>query len=259
MDIKGGSLVSHMGQKHNEVEKYLPEAARIPLSIQKNKGRNRGHRRGAIVVYKREVSWDFPDIPEGFDPNGEIREVVDWDEETEEEKIASKWIIDGLEIQDDLDSDEEPLMVSREDPYTMTDYSGRGASCTVCNSTFSEVLQAVSHLHKVHDIKAGSPIVMLDTDRLLKGGYLNLLTGETETVVKPWKKKSVKVVEDTQGEDKPKKPTARKSTTSLPLEKGFTQIQTNVVSIPSTPDQKASDDRKAKIREAIMAVKAVTS
>ena len=32
--VKGGSFISHMGQVHNEVEKYLPDIARIPISVQ---------------------------------------------------------------------------------------------------------------------------------------------------------------------------------------------------------------------------------
>ena len=31
---KGGSFISHMGQVHNEVEKYLPDVAKIPASVQ---------------------------------------------------------------------------------------------------------------------------------------------------------------------------------------------------------------------------------
>ena len=31
---KGGSFISHMGQVHNEVEKYLPDIAKIPISVQ---------------------------------------------------------------------------------------------------------------------------------------------------------------------------------------------------------------------------------
>ena len=32
--VKGGGFVSHMGQVHNEVEKYLPDIAKIPISVQ---------------------------------------------------------------------------------------------------------------------------------------------------------------------------------------------------------------------------------
>ena len=32
--VKGGSFISHMGQVHNEVEKYLPDVCRIPASVQ---------------------------------------------------------------------------------------------------------------------------------------------------------------------------------------------------------------------------------
>merc|ERR1712228_596357 len=44
-----------------------------------------------------------------------------------------------------------------------------------------EITEAVSHIHKAHDIQGGSPHLMLDTERLLKAGYLALCHGDTKT------------------------------------------------------------------------------
>ena len=149
IDIKG-SYVSHMGQKHNEVDKYLPEAARIPLSVQGRGGGGVRHRRGAVIVRKRQINWIWPEVPDGFDPNGEER-VITLEEEPEEDE--EKLIIDGFEIENNYDVDEEPLLVSRDEPVSIPDYSGKGAICMACKSSFSDVIDAVFHIHDIHNIK----------------------------------------------------------------------------------------------------------
>ena len=77
--------------------------------------------------------------------------------------------MDGFVIELEVDADEQ-LMVSREEPYKPPDYryacqrkhlhlfymfsffSG-GARCIICMSVFSEITEAVSHIHKTHDIQ----------------------------------------------------------------------------------------------------------
>ena len=77
--------------------------------------------------------------------------------------------MDGFVIELEVDADEQ-LMVSREEPYKLPDYrcackrkhlhsfyifsffSG-GARCIICMSVFSEITEAVSHIHKTHDIQ----------------------------------------------------------------------------------------------------------
>eukprot|EP00092_Neocalanus_flemingeri_P014776 GFUD01015946.1.p1 GENE.GFUD01015946.1~~GFUD01015946.1.p1 ORF type:complete len:1168 (+),score=214.68 GFUD01015946.1:221-3505(+) len=228
-DLKG-SYVSHMGQKHNEVDKYLPEAARIPISIQGKGGGGMRHRRGAVIVRKRQLDWIWPEIPDGHDPNGEERFVTIEENENDEDKAGL--VIDGFEIENNYDVDEEPLLVSRDDPVNIPDNSGKGALCTVCKSTFAEIVLAVLHIHDVHNIKGGSSHILLDTDRLMKSGYIKLTDGVTETKITDAGKKSINPVPQLaeQG-DTQKKPTARKSTTTSPRDKpppSLTQ-QTNII------------------------------
>ena len=92
-----------------------------------------------------------------------------------------KTIIDGFEVEDIWD-DEEPLFVSREDPVTMPDYSGKrppimvtfclllclgdSALCGICkmqgkNSYFRDIVDAVLHVHSDHGVLGGSQILML--------------------------------------------------------------------------------------------------
>jgi len=171
-DQKQGSFVSHMGQVHDEVHKYLPERAKIPAKVQKGKG-GRHSKRGTVFVRRRFTKFDFPDIPDGFKPKGEERAVVVPEKEPEVIEM------DGFVIELEVDADEQ-LMVSREEPYKPPDYSG-GARCIICMSVFSEITEAVSHIHKTHDIQGGAPHLMLDAERLLKAGYLALCHGDTKT------------------------------------------------------------------------------
>ena len=114
------------------------------------------------MVYqkKRNVDWIFPEIPEGWDPRGETREI------TPAQVEPSKVVIDGFEITNEVDEDVEPLFVTRDDPLvsvTMTlmkswsdystfqvmpDYDGKSGECCLCRSTFSEIVDAVFHIHK---------------------------------------------------------------------------------------------------------------
>lgn len=183
-DVKNTGWISHLGQVHDEVHKYLPEGAKIPRSVQ-GKGKGVGGRgtRRAVHIRNRYVSWDFPDIPECFNPHGDERTlqlpqkepeviVVDKSEDGE----------GGFEIYEDVDAD-EPLAVSREETYKPPDYSGSGARCIICKSNFPETIEAILHIHKAHNIKGGSLHPMLDADRLLKAGYLKLCYGDTATSI----------------------------------------------------------------------------
>ena len=65
--------MSHVGQTHNEVEKYLPAAAKIPLSVQGRGGHRRRRRMKPVVV--RSLEEVFPAVPEGWNPR--TREIED--------------------------------------------------------------------------------------------------------------------------------------------------------------------------------------
>ena len=64
--------MSHVGQTHNEVEKYLPPAAKIPLSVQGKSGHRKRRIKAVAVISLTEV---FPAIPEGWNPR--TREIED--------------------------------------------------------------------------------------------------------------------------------------------------------------------------------------
>ena len=69
-----GSSVSHIGQTHNEVDKYLPASAKIPSSVQ-GKGGSRRRRMKGVLVYS--LTEEFPRKPDGWNPvTREIEEEV---------------------------------------------------------------------------------------------------------------------------------------------------------------------------------------
>ena len=182
----GKGFVSHLGQVHNEVEKYLPDAARIPLSIQgKSTATVRRRRQNAPVVPKRNVEadwhWIFPEVPDDYNPRGCQREIIP---SCAIEPEAAKVEIDGFVITNEVDEDEEPLFVSREeDPLTMPDYEGKSGRCSICKSTFADIIDAVFHIHERHGILGGSQHIMLDADRLLKGGYISIPLEKVDTTI----------------------------------------------------------------------------
>ena len=157
--VKGGMFVSHMGQVHNEVEKYLPDIAKIPQSVQGKGGKSRLRRANIVHYKKRNVDWIFPEAPEGWDPRGEVREI------TPPQPEPARVVIDGFEIVNEVDEDVEPLFVTRDDPLVMPDYDGKSGECCLCRSAFADIVDAVLHIHARHGILGGSQHIMLDADR----------------------------------------------------------------------------------------------
>ena len=130
------------------------------------------------VIHKRKTIWIFPEVPELYDPRGDQREIFPKQEELD--KIE----IDGFQICNEVDDDEEPLFVSRDDlPVNMPDYSGKSGVCGLCKSTFEDIEDAVVHIHRRHEIHGGSQHIMLDADRLLKGGYLSIPIEDVDTFI----------------------------------------------------------------------------
>lgn len=176
-----GKYISHLGQVHNEVEKYLPHNRRIPISVQAKGGGGRRIRRkqaeskGRVSSNNNNKHW-FPEVPEGYNPKGGVREIFPTD-------ALSHWsqtvVIDGFTISNEMDEDVEPLMVSRGDvdEILMPSYEDSlGGRCLVCKNDkkYSLISRLVEHVHRRHGILGGSQYLMLDADRLLKGGYISM-------------------------------------------------------------------------------------
>jgi len=187
-----GSYVSHMGQKHNEVVKYLPpEAVKLcPIELQ-GKSHNRRGRRAAIVIKRRYFGgfMIWPELPEGYDPAGDGRELVeelldDLEEKSNsEQKEFFSTVVEDMEIVYEIEED-EPIVVKKEGKEDLTDYTGVRGSCFVCKEEF-EVPEAVLHLHQVHEIEGGSSHIMSDAQSLIDGGFIKLLLGDCNSAPVP--------------------------------------------------------------------------
>ena len=69
--LKPSNFITHLGQVHSQVEKYLPDYAKIPALV----GR-RSVRLEPVTVRKNHLYGEWPEPPEGFNPvTREIPEV----------------------------------------------------------------------------------------------------------------------------------------------------------------------------------------
>merc|ERR1719186_814822 len=173
MQMKGHSIPSHIGQKHNEVVNYLPSEAvsLCPEDVQKETGRR--HPKAAAVSSKKPSAevLNWPKVPEGFDPSADDRNwkgASSSDSGAEMDKnfeIVDGWIIEHVTMSDE----ELPF-----DEDTTLDYSGVGGRCSVCEKEFQEVSAAAVHLHEDHDIEGGSSYIMKDCQNFIKSGYIQV-------------------------------------------------------------------------------------
>ena len=141
-------LISHMGQKHNEVVKYLPPEAVMLCNALELKGQHKKYRsRRAPVVVKRKLAgsqWT-PDLPEGYDPAAPDREAQVENEASEESLFSI--MIDGIELVYEVDDGMAPL----KDTST-SDYDNVTGKCFVCKVE-KTVVEIAFHLHLEHGIE----------------------------------------------------------------------------------------------------------
>ena len=116
----------------------------------KGVGRRRIPRKQAIIK-SNVISNDnwFPEVPEGWDPRGDIREIFPIDAISH---FSQTVVIDGFTISNELDEDVEPLLVSRGDvdEVVMPSYEDSlGGKCLLCkkNREHSTISKLVHHVH----------------------------------------------------------------------------------------------------------------
>jgi len=169
--------VSHFGQKHDEVMKYLPPEA-YKLCPKKKIMLQAQRRSRPQIVYRNKTSKesDWPQVPEGYDASAPDR---NWhgDSPVDVKIVETEYIIvDGWIIDFHVEEDYEPLP-NESDP----DYKGVGGVCNVCQTEFSEVTKAAMHLHKDHEMSGGSSYIMRDCQDLIKSGFIQLLPQQKQT------------------------------------------------------------------------------
>eukprot|EP00092_Neocalanus_flemingeri_P019083 GFUD01020673.1.p1 GENE.GFUD01020673.1~~GFUD01020673.1.p1 ORF type:complete len:526 (-),score=126.95 GFUD01020673.1:28-1605(-) len=173
--------VSHLGQKHDMVEKFLPEEARIPKRgtysnrrLSTKQVTCRVEKEVLETDFEEEAPKDFwiwPEIPKGFDLNVEDRRMRSCQTET---LHATK--INGFEIEfmEELKEDEinqNSLNVSDEVQSVM---------CRVCKQKFSGVKTFVLHIQNDHRMK-GPGNLDKHFQTLVKCGYVLLIVDEKKS------------------------------------------------------------------------------
>jgi len=185
--------VSHFGQKHDMVEKFLPAEARIPRNIKRPKlsqtwtkyestrAKNRKKLLGAGVVAEavREF-YNWPEVPEEFDPNGKHRR-----EKCSETENLKAIKIDGFynEFINDMDEGDvnEYLVVEK-----VTDHSHKASDqvqlvlCKVCKQKFFGVEATVLHIQSDHHMKGPDNLGSHFQD-LLRSGHVMMTSKQTSS------------------------------------------------------------------------------
>jgi len=176
LDLNNVSSASHFGQKHCFVEKFLPAEAWIPgswlKSCQKKILNN------PIKVCEKQVdlsteedTWVWPEIPDGFDPEGHVRECEGaFTSATQSHEVAS-FYGEGIEVVTDECSVHRELVKSSVGWMALHSALEQVIKCRICKIIFDKKQLAVTHVHSKHFMK-GSGDVLHDFDVLIRTGYI---------------------------------------------------------------------------------------
>ena len=182
-----GKNASHFGQKHDMVEKFLPEGVRIPRRLTAFKLSQRRMKYESIrpkkiisvgvEVEAMEESIVWPDVPEKFDPNGVHRRV-----ECSPKEALKVMKIDGFEIEFMKDMEEDINgNLTEEKVIERIDQTSLNASdqvqlvlCKVCKQKFSGVETTVLHIQTDHHIK-GPDSIGSHFQSLVRSGYVSVI------------------------------------------------------------------------------------
>ena len=116
----------------------------------------------------------FPEVPDGYDPKGENREIFPG--EFQEKHLVIT--IDGFQIKNEIDED----FCSGESVSSAASYKDKGGSCEICKKSFDIIDEAVIHIHERHGIVGGSEHVMVNADMLMKAGYLSICVSNIKSI-----------------------------------------------------------------------------
>jgi len=177
VDFKG-SNISHMGQKHNEVVKYLNETMKslCPVEIQ-GKSHNRRPRRMVMAKKRRRFGdiLEWPELPDGFHPAAENRfydQSIANERPMRDVMMKEVTIIRIGKFEIDLGVDDEEECIEIGVNSEIPDYTGVQGQCMVCNTLIDEVSILVVHLHQDHEIQGGSSHPMKDAQAFIEKGFI---------------------------------------------------------------------------------------
>ena len=100
------------------------------------------------VLFTRRKLMDrfqFPEVPEGYNPESSIREINPDDEKNTVVEI------DGFKITNEKEEDD----LATNDLVKVPEYRKRNVYCDICKIVFMVIGDAVIHVHKTHDCISG--------------------------------------------------------------------------------------------------------
>ena len=149
-----------------------------------------------VPMFNVGEKLNFPQVPDGYDPKSEVREITP---ENEKNPFVE---IDGFKIENELDENEEPIVCSRESPVNIVDYSNMEGICELCKTLFPSINDSVIHIHMSHGVLGGSQHMKIDTCRLVEAGYISIPKKDVECHKKDLKTPLGNVKEEIEDEDK---------------------------------------------------------
>ena len=155
----------HIAEVHDEVEKYLPERAKIPEAItyRKPRKRERTRMKGKLAHNSDSTACRFPAIPEGYYSERGINLNEDGEANSNGPLVVDGFIIEE-QVVEEAEEEEQSYLLSQDEKL----------ECAVCGEKFSRghLKPARRHWKEQHGLRKQGPYLNLDLLSLNSACYL---------------------------------------------------------------------------------------
>ena len=155
----------HIAEVHNEVEKYLPERAKIPgaITYRQPRKRERARMKGKLAHNADTIACGFPAIPEGYNSGRGINLNEDGEAYSNGPLVVDGFIIEE-QVVEEAEEEEQSYLLSQDEKFV----------CAVCGEMFSRghFKPASKHWKEQHGLRKQGPYLNLDFLSLISAGYL---------------------------------------------------------------------------------------
>ena len=163
--IEMKSCWRHIAEVHDEVEKYLPERAKIPNAItyRRPRKRERARMKGKLAHNSDSKACRFPAIPEGYNSGRGINLNEDGEAYSNGPLVVDGFIIEE-QVVEEAEEEEQSYWFSQDEKF----------KCAVCGEKFSRghFKPASRHWKEQHGLRKQEPYLNLDLLSLISAGYL---------------------------------------------------------------------------------------
>ena len=155
----------HIAEVHDEVEKYLPERAKIPKAItyRRPRKRERTRMKGKLAHNSDSTACRLPAIPEGYNSGRGINLSEDGEANSNGPLVVDGFIIEE-QVVEEAEEEEQSYLLSQDEKF----------ECAVCGEMFSRghFKPASTHWKEQHGLRKQGPYLNLDLLSLISAGYL---------------------------------------------------------------------------------------